>query len=404
MSSRTLLVALAVGPALAMFPPVSVSCPADLPISCQNTTAVEDTCCFNHPGGQVLLTQFWDTAPSTGPADAWTIHGLWPDNCDGTWEEYCDPDREYFNISAILTTGAPCTLAYMQDHWKDYQGDDEDFWEHEFNKHGTCMSSLEPACYPGYAPGDEVVDYFKRTVRLHRTLPSYAWLAEAGIVPSPSATYTRDQIQAVLSARHGHDVIINCNRRGELTELWYHYNIRGSVQTGEYIPVPPVGSPSTCPATGIRYLPKYATPSPTTTTRTSSTTAGPAPTYPPGILTGRGYFYVDTNATATGGFLISRGTWYRSGNSPAFYTSTPNAGGDAFALNTSRGKCEILDDGSLFCDASVAVASEFGFDGTYLTYDGSNSFFADAVPSGQTQGTVYVVPKAVEFKATWSAQ
>jgi hypothetical protein len=46
-------------------------------VSCQNTTAVADLCCLNAPGGQLLLTQFWDTAPSTGPADSWTLHGLW---------------------------------------------------------------------------------------------------------------------------------------------------------------------------------------------------------------------------------------------------------------------------------------------------------------------------------------
>ena len=45
-------------------------------LSCHNSTA-QDTCCFNYPGGQVLQTQFWDTNPATGPADHWTIHGLW---------------------------------------------------------------------------------------------------------------------------------------------------------------------------------------------------------------------------------------------------------------------------------------------------------------------------------------
>ena len=34
-------------------------------LSCHNTTAVADTCCFNAPGGE-LVTQFWDTDPSTG--------------------------------------------------------------------------------------------------------------------------------------------------------------------------------------------------------------------------------------------------------------------------------------------------------------------------------------------------
>jgi hypothetical protein len=35
-------------------------------LSCHNTAAVADTCCFNAPGGKLLVTQFWDTDPSTG--------------------------------------------------------------------------------------------------------------------------------------------------------------------------------------------------------------------------------------------------------------------------------------------------------------------------------------------------
>lgn len=46
-------------------------------LSCHNTTAVQNLCCFNAPGGQMLLTQFWDTKPVTGPVDSWTLHGLW---------------------------------------------------------------------------------------------------------------------------------------------------------------------------------------------------------------------------------------------------------------------------------------------------------------------------------------
>lgn len=56
----------------------SMACPVNelTPLSCHNTTSV-NTCCHEYPGGQMLLTQFWDTAPSTGPADSWTVHGLW---------------------------------------------------------------------------------------------------------------------------------------------------------------------------------------------------------------------------------------------------------------------------------------------------------------------------------------
>ena len=54
------------------------SCP-NPQLSCHNTTAVANTCCFNAPGGQLLQTQFWDTSPSTGPSNHWTVHGLWYD-------------------------------------------------------------------------------------------------------------------------------------------------------------------------------------------------------------------------------------------------------------------------------------------------------------------------------------
>lgn len=52
------------------------SCP-NPQLSCHNTTAQANTCCFNTPGGQLLQTQFWDSHPATGPADHWTVHGLW---------------------------------------------------------------------------------------------------------------------------------------------------------------------------------------------------------------------------------------------------------------------------------------------------------------------------------------
>ncbi len=53
------------------------SCPVDSPLSCHNTTIAPDSCCFIYPGGQLLQTQFWDTNPTVGPNNSWTLHGLW---------------------------------------------------------------------------------------------------------------------------------------------------------------------------------------------------------------------------------------------------------------------------------------------------------------------------------------
>lgn len=100
---------------------------------------------------------------------------LRPDHCDGTFDANCDPSRAYTNISSIITAaGSTSLLDYMNIYWKDYQGNDESFWEHEWGKHGTCISTLSPNCYTNYAPQEEVVAYFQKTVDLFKTLDSYS--------------------------------------------------------------------------------------------------------------------------------------------------------------------------------------------------------------------------------------
>ena len=115
------------------------------PLSCHNTTAIANTCC-TEVQGQVVQVQFWDTQPATGPADHWTIHGLWPDYCDGTYTQYCDENRQYTNISCILeAAGRNDLLSFMEKYWKDQSGADESFWEHEWNKHGkSTPNSISP--------------------------------------------------------------------------------------------------------------------------------------------------------------------------------------------------------------------------------------------------------------------
>ncbi|KAF1352082.1 ribonuclease M [Delphinella strobiligena] len=358
------------------------SCP-DAQISCQNTSVVDNLCCFNAPGGQMLQTQFWDVSPPTGPSDAWTIHGLWPDLCDGSYDANCDDSRTHSNISAILSSfGADDILSEMSTYWKDYHGNDQSLWYHEWNKHGTCVSTLNPSCYDNYQATEEVVDYFSTTVKLYKSLDTYNWLKDAGIVPSTSQTYTRDQIQNVLSSHHGMPVTLGCHS-GVFNEVWYHFDVKGSLQTGDFIAADPLGGKNTCPATGIRYPFKGSSGKPTGT----ATTGLPGPTGAPRKpFEGKGFLAVETGGTSKG-CIIGSGSWYSSG-SCATFTATA-AGDKGFTLASRKGKCAVKKD-ALKCAAEIREPTVFESAEGLLSFDGNTAFYADSLPRGWKQIPVYV--------------
>jgi ribonuclease T2 len=144
----------------------------------------------------------------------------------------------------------------MNTYWLPNSGTPEYFWEHEWNKYGTCVNTLSPSCYSTYSPGVEVVDFFIRAVTLFKSLDTYSALAEAGITPSTEITYTKAEIQEALSKITGSEVVIGCSS-GALNQAWYYYNVRGNLQSGTFVPTAPSGSgKGSCPTAGIKYLPK----------------------------------------------------------------------------------------------------------------------------------------------------
>jgi len=362
------------------FTAASASCSTDGQLSCQNSSAVADLCCFNSPGGALLQTQFWDTNPATGPDDSWTVHGLWPDNCDGTYEANCDDSRAYTNITQILqAAGKTDLLNYMNTYWTSNTGSAETFWEHEWGKHGTCISTLDPDCYTNYKPTEEVPDFFDRTISLFKSLPSYQWLSDAGITPSTTATYTLSQIQSALAKNHGgFTPYVGC-ASGVLDELWYFYNVKGSLQTGTFVAAESL-TKSNCPSSGIKYKPKSTGSTPTSTT----SSPGSTPTSSPGeAFSGSGYLNVVSGGSQKG-CLISAGTWYTAGTCA---TISATASGSGFTLKSSKGNCGVVS-GKFTCGSGV-TGTVFTSSGNTLEYSGSSAFSADSTASGSTQVTVY---------------
>ncbi|EKM84050.1 hypothetical protein AGABI1DRAFT_32412 [Agaricus bisporus var. burnettii JB137-S8] len=363
---------------------ISSGCSTSGPTSCHNTSPVSDTCCFESPGGLLLQTQFWDTDPSTGPIDSWTIHGLWPDKCDGTFDQNCDPSRAYTGISSLLTSqGASDTLSFMNTHWVDINGQNERFWEHEWETHGTCMSTLETSCLPSGSPrGAEAVAFFETVVRLFKTLPTYDWLSDAGITPSTSRTFSRSTLSSALENVAGVTPSLGCNGNTLNAISWY-FNLKGSIIDGEFIPINAIESGS-CPSSGIRYPPKSGSGTPTSVTIRNEQ---PGPTGNPGSLPTKATIHAIHSGSELGG-LLSLGTW----STQTLATFTISGSADSFTMKSSKGDCG-LSGGMFKCGSGVSSTtfSAKSSDGSLLLASGgSTSFSSDGIPSGTTVFDVYM--------------
>ncbi|KAK7038254.1 RNase Gf29 [Favolaschia claudopus] len=308
-------------------PEISSGCSSTGTLSCGNTSAVSNLCCFEAPG-------FWDTSPSTGPTNSWTIHGESPVPCDTTFTENCDPSRAYTGIADLLTAqGASSTLSFMQTFWKDINGKDETFWE--WSTHGTCMSTLRPTCLPSGSPkGAEAVAFFETVIKLFQTLPTFTWLSNQGITPSSSATHTLASLNAAIKAESGFTPIFGCSG-SNLNSVQYYFHLRGSIIDGAFQQInQPSGESSSCPSSGIKYPLKSGS---------TSTTSAPGTPGLPSKAT--------IHASSAGG-LLSAGTL--STQTLATYTITGTT--SSFTMTSSKGNCGI-SSGTFTCGSGVSSTS-----------------------------------------------
>ncbi|KAJ3511354.1 hypothetical protein NLJ89_g4149 [Agrocybe chaxingu] len=304
--------------------------------------------------------------------------GLWPDHCDATFGQNCDSSRTYTGISGLLSdNGASDTLAFMKTYWVDINGQNEQFWAHEWATHGTCMSTLKTTCLPsGSVKGAEAVAFFQTVVKLFKTLPTYTWLANAGILPTNSRTFTLSQLTSALkSASGGFTPALDC-RSGTLNQISCLHLF--AVFTQLLADTPESGS---CPSSGIKYPPKSGTPATTTTTSGGGTTSGV-----PSSLPSKATIRAIRSGSTVGG-LLTAGTW----STQTLATMTLSGTTSSFTMTSSRGNCG-LNSGSLTCGSGVTAAtfSAVSSGGNLLLASGgSTAFTSEGVPSGTTVYTVY---------------
>ena len=115
-----------------------------------------------YPGGQCYELRMQKCKNNTN----WTLHGLWPE-----WYNGCEgPD---FNISLLDSIREE-----MDTKWPscpEYGESVEEFWGHEWSKHGTCSHM-------------EQLEYFTKALELHDKYESHCQLGQ----PQCSVCFSED--------------------------------------------------------------------------------------------------------------------------------------------------------------------------------------------------------------------
>ncbi|KAI8991243.1 ribonuclease T2-like protein [Mycotypha africana] len=198
-------------------------------ISCHWSGPV-DACC-SPKYGLVVLAQQW--APGFGPADEFTLHGLWPDTCAGRMAppQGCDNSRKASNIAQIISSMNSTLYNRMATFWPSNKGDNNWFWSHEWTKHGTCVSTLRPTCYgSNYKKYQDVVDYFTKVLDLRDQYDIFGALNLNGV--GPGRYYNVETVRQAIQKSFGASAKLDC-RGDRLSEVSLYFYVQGR---DKYIP------------------------------------------------------------------------------------------------------------------------------------------------------------------------
>jgi len=205
-------------------------------LSCPYTESI-DTCCTPKVGTLVLAQQW---LLDYGPSNSFTLHGLWPNYCNGTYtpEVGCDSSRYYKNIGSLINQ-EPELYNKMNKYWPSYKNDNQEFWTHEWNKHGTCLSTTDAKCFTSFSPGVDVRAYFNFVLNVHDQYNFYKALEAHQI--TPGRTYLKSQFQAAIDSLGGKSEL-SC-KGNTINEIRMSFHIRGN---RTLVPIDSLGKNS-CP-------------------------------------------------------------------------------------------------------------------------------------------------------------
>lgn len=129
--------------------------------------------------------------------------GLWPTNNDGSYPCYCSGST--FNPSALSPI-----IDEMDRYWPSFQSTNDDFWSHEWEKHGTCCADVSVL--------STEFDFFNTVLKLRNKYNLYSTLVNAGIFPSDSSKVDSNTFKSAIESAFGATPVISC-QNGNLDSI-----------------------------------------------------------------------------------------------------------------------------------------------------------------------------------------
>jgi len=206
-------------------------------------------CSTNYEFDYILLALQWpesfcETTKCIAHRDVWSIHGAWPQNTSGSWPQDCcfEKDFDVSKISSIRTE--------LSQKWGSLKasGTSDEFWEHEWTKHGTC--AMKAPLLKGE------LNYFKNALEAFNALSVDKWLSDAGITPSDSKAYPLTAFLSALDKGLGHKAHAEClTKKHNNSPIMAQINVCLNRETLKPFDCPNGMSDQHCGQDTVAYLP-----------------------------------------------------------------------------------------------------------------------------------------------------
>jgi len=135
----------------------------------------------------------------------WTVHGIWPTKNFTIGPLYCNRSV-HFDFDTLKPI-----LNDLELHWTNVRANTEldNFWQHEWEKHGTCAMQLEVV--------NNEYKYFNKGLELNQKFPISQYLTEADILPG-GLYRTEEIIDAVKNNIQGKNPALECEKMEEFLD------------------------------------------------------------------------------------------------------------------------------------------------------------------------------------------